>query len=175
MQNFFVIGWAYFKLEHTKFLSNFEFDRNIVSGTGAWPLWALSLTWMALVAEVGAGSMMVWLGDELRLKAAAAPAAGLGGTLMGVAARLAEVRCPEAGLADRSSIQALSHSRNLIEEESALQYCHYYEGLVQDCGISTAITKEIPQSCTKVSYQAKFSPILIRNLFFFETMQQNNL
>ena len=35
MQNFIVIGWAYFKLEQSKFLSNFEFDQNNVSGTGA--------------------------------------------------------------------------------------------------------------------------------------------
>ena len=33
MQNFVVIGGAYFKLEHTKFLFNFEFDRNTFSGT----------------------------------------------------------------------------------------------------------------------------------------------
>ena len=35
VQNFFVIGWAYFELEHSKFWSNFEFDRNTVSGRGA--------------------------------------------------------------------------------------------------------------------------------------------
>ena len=38
MQTFAVIGWSYFKLEHSKFWSNFEFDRNIVSGTDAWDL-----------------------------------------------------------------------------------------------------------------------------------------
>ena len=36
MQNFVVIGDVYFEREHSKFWSNFEFDRNIVSGTGAW-------------------------------------------------------------------------------------------------------------------------------------------
>ena len=36
VQNFFVIGSAYFKLEHSKFVSYYEFDRNTISGTGAW-------------------------------------------------------------------------------------------------------------------------------------------
>ena len=43
-ENFVVIGWVYFKLEHCKFWSNFESDRNIVSGTGvsaALPLWKI--------------------------------------------------------------------------------------------------------------------------------------
>ena len=38
----------YLKLEHSKFWSNFEFDRNIVSGTGAWadPIyWHICDTW----------------------------------------------------------------------------------------------------------------------------------
>ena len=35
VQNFVVIGRAHFKPEHCKICSNFEFDRNIVSGTGA--------------------------------------------------------------------------------------------------------------------------------------------
>ena len=35
--NFVVIGEAYSKLEHSKFWSNFGFDRNSVSGTDAWP------------------------------------------------------------------------------------------------------------------------------------------
>ena len=34
VQNFVVVGWVHFKLEHCKFWSIFEFDRNIVSGTG---------------------------------------------------------------------------------------------------------------------------------------------
>ena len=34
MQNFVVIGWAYIEPEHSKFLSNLEFQRNTVSGTG---------------------------------------------------------------------------------------------------------------------------------------------
>ena len=36
VQNFVVIGKLHFKLEHCKIWSDFEFDRNIVSGTGAW-------------------------------------------------------------------------------------------------------------------------------------------
>ena len=32
------IGRGHFKPEHCKFWSNFEFDRNMVSGTGAWSL-----------------------------------------------------------------------------------------------------------------------------------------
>ena len=35
VQNFVVIGRVNFKPEHCKFWSNFEFDRNIISGTGA--------------------------------------------------------------------------------------------------------------------------------------------
>ena len=35
VHNFVVIGWEYFKLQHSKFLSNFEFDWNYISGTGA--------------------------------------------------------------------------------------------------------------------------------------------
>ena len=35
MQNIFVIGRIYLKLEHSEFSSNFEFDRNMLSGTGA--------------------------------------------------------------------------------------------------------------------------------------------
>ena len=45
-ENFVVIGWVYFKLEHCKFWSNFECDRNIVSGTGvsaALPLWKIHI------------------------------------------------------------------------------------------------------------------------------------
>ena len=34
-QNFTLIGSVYYKLEHSKFWSNFEFDQNIVNGTGA--------------------------------------------------------------------------------------------------------------------------------------------
>ena len=50
VQNFIVIGYIYFKLEHSKFWSNFEFDRNIVSGMGArfswnFPIWPLDLEW----------------------------------------------------------------------------------------------------------------------------------
>ena len=34
VQNFIMISWAYIKLEHSKFLLNFEFDQNTVIGTG---------------------------------------------------------------------------------------------------------------------------------------------
>ena len=34
--NFFVIGRIHFTTEHFKFWSNFDFDRNILSGTWAW-------------------------------------------------------------------------------------------------------------------------------------------
>ena len=40
--NFVVIGKAYFKLECYQFWSNFEFDRNIVNGTGAWTLFNIA-------------------------------------------------------------------------------------------------------------------------------------
>ena len=36
MQNIVVIGRVYSKLEHYEFSSNFEFDRNMLSGTDAW-------------------------------------------------------------------------------------------------------------------------------------------
>ena len=39
VQNFVVIGTVYFKPEHGKFWANFEFDRNAVSGTGAYITW----------------------------------------------------------------------------------------------------------------------------------------
>ena len=35
MQNIVVIGRVYSQLEHSEFSSNFEFDRNMLSGTGA--------------------------------------------------------------------------------------------------------------------------------------------
>ena len=40
VQNFVVISRVHFKPEHCKFWSNFEFDRNIVSGTGACWHWS---------------------------------------------------------------------------------------------------------------------------------------
>ena len=43
VQNIVVIGRAYSKLECSEFSSNFEFDRNMLSGTGAWP--ELGHTW----------------------------------------------------------------------------------------------------------------------------------
>ena len=36
VQNIVVIGRIYLKLERSEFSSNFEFDRNMLSGTGAW-------------------------------------------------------------------------------------------------------------------------------------------
>ena len=36
VQNFIVIGWKCYKQKHCKVSLNFEFDRNIVNGTGAW-------------------------------------------------------------------------------------------------------------------------------------------
>ena len=36
VQNIVVIGRVYFTLERSEFSSNFEFDRNMLSGTGAW-------------------------------------------------------------------------------------------------------------------------------------------
>ena len=38
VQNYVAIGGANFKPEHFKFWCHFEFDRNIVSGTGAWTM-----------------------------------------------------------------------------------------------------------------------------------------
>ena len=35
VQNFVVIGWIYYEQEYYKFLLNFKFDQNIISGTGA--------------------------------------------------------------------------------------------------------------------------------------------
>ena len=37
VHNIVVIGRIYLKLERSEFSSNFEFDRNMLSGTGAWP------------------------------------------------------------------------------------------------------------------------------------------
>ena len=39
VQNIVVIGRVYFTLECFEFSSNFEFDRNMLSGTGAWLGW----------------------------------------------------------------------------------------------------------------------------------------
>ena len=54
VQNIIVIGWAYFKLEHSKLWSNFEFDQNVVSGTAAWS--SGELLWLDLTDRAwGAG------------------------------------------------------------------------------------------------------------------------
>ena len=45
MQNIVVIGRVYSKLEHSEFSSNFEFDRNMLSGTGAWCHKHRNATW----------------------------------------------------------------------------------------------------------------------------------
>ena len=67
VQNFVVIDWACFTLQRSKFWSNFEFDQNTISGTGAWsllrlPFWKIvfqqvvkprfglfTLVWMCLI------------------------------------------------------------------------------------------------------------------------------
>ena len=41
VQNIVVIGHVYFTLECFEFSSNFEFDRNMLSGTGAWTVYGL--------------------------------------------------------------------------------------------------------------------------------------
>ena len=46
VQNFVVIGRVYSKLEHSEFSSNFEFDRNMLSGTGAWSTTGLLGYWI---------------------------------------------------------------------------------------------------------------------------------
>ena len=45
VQNIVVIGRVYFTLECFEFSSNFEFDRNMLSGTGARKPGTLSLSW----------------------------------------------------------------------------------------------------------------------------------
>ena len=51
MQNIVVIGRIYLKLERSEFSSNFEFDRNMLSGTGARTglLYTLNITHCDLV------------------------------------------------------------------------------------------------------------------------------
>ena len=36
MQNFIVMGWIFYEQQHFEISLNFEFDRNIISGTGTW-------------------------------------------------------------------------------------------------------------------------------------------
>ena len=45
VQNIVVIGRVYFTLECFEFSSNFEFDRNMLSGTGAWTQCDKLLLW----------------------------------------------------------------------------------------------------------------------------------
>ena len=68
VQNFVVIGWGHFKPEHCKFWSNFEFDRNIVSGTGAWdsidpdPCWHMaSLGHNEFTIQTNTSKVKVWI------------------------------------------------------------------------------------------------------------------
>ena len=49
VQNIVVIGRVYFTLECFEFSSNFEFDRNMLSGTGAWWLKAPCMVSAAMV------------------------------------------------------------------------------------------------------------------------------
>ena len=51
VQNIVVIGHVYFTLECFEFSSNFEFDRNMLSGTGAWSL----VTKASVIALYGSG------------------------------------------------------------------------------------------------------------------------
>ena len=44
VQNIVVIGRVYFTLECFEFSSNFEFDRNMLSGTGAWSFNCITIT-----------------------------------------------------------------------------------------------------------------------------------
>ena len=57
VQNINVIGRVYFTLECFEFLSNFEFDRNMLSGTGAWT--SCSVIWLT---AAGTGRPMMGLG-----------------------------------------------------------------------------------------------------------------
>ena len=50
-QYFVVNGWGHFKPEHCKFLSNFEFDQNTVSGTGTWYI-CLTQSWSSLCLHI---------------------------------------------------------------------------------------------------------------------------
>ena len=51
VQNIVVIGRAYSKLEHSEFSSNFEFDRNMLSGTGALSPWSPQLRSLSLLSH----------------------------------------------------------------------------------------------------------------------------
>ena len=51
VQNIVVIGCVYFTLECFEFSSNFEFDRNMLSGTGAWFLFLLLHFFMIYVTS----------------------------------------------------------------------------------------------------------------------------
>ena len=57
VQTFVVIGGVYLEPDHCKILSNFEFDRNIVSGTGAWC--SLNNTYQTFLASC------IWYTDHL--------------------------------------------------------------------------------------------------------------
>ena len=62
--NFAVICYVYFKLEHSKFWSNFKFDRNIVGGTGAWTASGGLVTCLYKVSNsyiLAAAEWLLWL------------------------------------------------------------------------------------------------------------------
>ena len=52
VQNIVVIGHVYFTLECFEFSSNFEFDRNMLSGTGAWHRYIDSYDYRSGATEV---------------------------------------------------------------------------------------------------------------------------
>ena len=58
VQNIVVVGRVYFTLECFEFSSNFEFDRNMLCGTGAWLHWKISLN-LAINAHGSNGSSLV--------------------------------------------------------------------------------------------------------------------
>ena len=69
VQNIVVIGRVYSKVEHSEFSSNFEFDRTMLSGTGArWASGGVAVLWrynLAFVRCVCAGTMQggTWTAD----------------------------------------------------------------------------------------------------------------
>ena len=59
---FFVISWAYFKVKHFKFLSNFAFDQNTLMGQAPFPMlyiWCWATFWQSLLALCEIGSSYI--------------------------------------------------------------------------------------------------------------------
>ena len=78
MQSFVGIGWVYFKLEHSKFWSYLNFNRNIASGTGSrsgtgWTLdhWGNLSTWINSVIN------LCWCHGATQILVIIAPGNGL--------------------------------------------------------------------------------------------------